>query len=143
MKTTSNILPCAKAVFAFLVALAVVGLLHAFAQESQVAVRDLPAMQQGFTVSGTVVAVKGNVFALDDGTGVVIVDAGPPWWHQLGLALGEEVTVVGLPDFGGLEAVRIIRADGTAIEVRAAMGPPPWAGGPFRHNRMMPMEQGR
>jgi hypothetical protein len=132
-----------KAVLAVLVVLLAASTLHASAQENRVSVRDLPTMQQGFTVVGTVVAVKGNTFALDDGTGIVIVDAGPPWWHQLGLTLGEEVTVVALPEFGGLKAVQITRADGAVIEVRPMMGPPPWAGGPFRHGRMVPMEQGR
>ncbi len=114
-----------------LIVLTALGFFPAFAQTTEVSIRDLPRME-GFTLSGIVVAIKGNTFVLDDGTGVIIVEAGPPWWQQLDLQLNEQVTVVGRPAMGGFEAFSITRADGTVTDVRSGEGPPPWAGGPFR-----------
>jgi hypothetical protein len=72
---------------------------------------------------------------LDDGTGLIIVDAGPRWYHQLNFTPGERVTVVGEYDEGELDAFRITRSNGEVISIRPAGGPPPWAGGRGRRYR--------
>lgn len=84
----------------------------------------------GLRISGTVTRVVGNTFILDDGTGAVIVDAGPPWWHQLAVREGERVTVVGEPGPYDFSAFSVTGADGVTVTLRSAVGPPPWAGGP-------------
>ena len=71
----------------------------------------------------------GNEFILDDGTGQIIVDAGPRWYHQLSFTIGERVTVVGEYDDGELDAFTITRSNGQVIRIRQAGGPPPWSGG--------------
>ncbi|AXY67934.1 DNA-binding protein [Thermosynechococcus sichuanensis E542] len=83
----------------------------------------------GVTIRGTVRSVVGNEFILDDGTGQVIVDAGPRWFHQINLQPGETVTVVGKYDDYDFDAFRITRANGEVINIRPHGGPPPWAGG--------------
>ena len=80
-------------------------------------------------ISGTVASVVGNHFKLDDGTREVIVDAGPRWWQQIDLSLGERVTVEGEPGRWEFDAFTIIRADGSVIRIRPGPGRPPWAGG--------------
>jgi RNase P/RNase MRP subunit p29 len=85
-------------------------------------------------ISGRVVSVVGNNFTVNDGTGQVIVDAGPRWWQAVNLAPGEQVTVTGeLGRSGEFDAFSIRRANGALIEIRSPDGgPPPWAGGPNR-----------
>lgn len=91
------------------------------------------------TLSGQVVSVVGNNFTLSDGSGQVIVDAGPIWWQQINLSPGEQVTVTGeLGRSGELDAFSIRRANGSVIEIRSPAGPPPWAG---RSNRGRQSEQ--
>lgn len=87
------------------------------------------------TISGDIHSVVGNEFILDDGTGQIIVDAGPRWYHQLDLRVGERVTVVGEYDDYDFDAYQITRSSGDVIRIREADGPPPWAGGPQRRNR--------
>lgn len=103
---------------------------------AQVSIEELQRSGAGVTVSGEVVSVVGNDFVLDDGTGQIIVDAGPNWWHQIDVSQGEEVTVTGELGRGGeLDAYSITRSDGSIIEIRSPGGPPPWAGGPNRNRR--------
>jgi hypothetical protein len=83
---------------------------------------------QGITISGQIESVVGNDFILNDGTGEVIVDAGPIWWHQLELNTGESITVVGEMDEGEFDAFSITRENGKVIEIRDPQGPPPWSG---------------
>ncbi len=98
---------------------------------------------------GRVVTVRGtngmyidrNKFLLDDGTGQIVVDPGPPWFRQITIAPGTPVIVTGQIDrmrSGGidLDACRI-ETPGTTIQIRdcSFSGPPPWAGGPDRHGR--------
>jgi uncharacterized protein YdeI (BOF family) len=99
--------------------------------EAQVSIRDLQR-NPGVSVSGEIRSVVGNEFILDDGTGQIIVDAGPHWYHQLNLSSGERVTVVGEYDDEDFDAHKITRQNGKVIQIREAGGPPPWAGGP-RH----------
>lgn len=85
------------------------------------------------TIQGTIESVVGNNFTLSDGTGEVIVDAGPRWWKEVNVSPGEKVTVVGKMGKGEFDAYSITKADGTKIEIRPATdGPPPWAGKPKR-----------
>lgn len=100
---------------------------------AQTRIRDLQQAQPGITVSGRVTQVVGNDFLLDDGTGQIIVDAGPRWWKPISLTPGEQVTVRGeMERSGEFDAFSITRANGSVINIRPAEGPPPWAGGPHR-----------
>ncbi|WP_263975198.1 hypothetical protein [Leptolyngbya sp. 7M] len=96
--------------------------------EAQIPIRDLQR-NPGTSISGEIRSVVGNEFILDDGTGQIIVDAGPRWYHQLSLEPGEQVTVVGEYDDYDFDAFRITRSNGEVIQIREAGGPPPWAGG--------------
>lgn len=88
------------------------------------------------TLSGQVVSVVGNHFTLSDGSGQIIVDAGPVWWQRVNLSPGEQVTVTGeLGRSGEFDAFSIRRANGSVIEIRSPEGPPPWAGGPNRRRQ--------
>jgi hypothetical protein len=82
----------------------------------------------GVSISGTVRSVVGNDFVLEDGTGQVVIDAGPRWYRPLSFWPGERLTVTGEYDDGEFDAYTIRRANGAIIEVRPASGPPPWAG---------------
>ncbi|BAU42800.1 hypothetical protein O77CONTIG1_02622 [Leptolyngbya sp. O-77] len=84
---------------------------------------------QGITITGTVRSIVGNEFLLSDGTGEIIVDAGPRWYHQINLSQGERVTVVGEYDDYDFDAFRITRQNGEVIVIRNGPGRPPWAGG--------------
>jgi uncharacterized protein YdeI (BOF family) len=88
--------------------------------------------REGMTISGEIENVVGNNFVLNDGTGEVVVDAGPVWWQQLDLTTGESVSVVGEMDNGEFDAFSITRENGEVIDIREPQGPPPWAGGPNR-----------
>jgi hypothetical protein len=104
--------------------------------KAQTSIGELQQRANGTTVSGEIVSVVGNDFVLDDGTGQIIVDAGPRWWQQIDLSPGEEVTVTGELGRGDeIDAYSITRGDGSTIEIRSSEGPPPWAGGPNRSQR--------
>lgn len=105
------------------------------AELEPVPIRELLEKPTGVAIAGEVESIVGNEFILDDGTGQIIVDAGPRWWHQIELLPGETVTVVGEYDDYDFDAFSITREDGTIIEIRDASGPPPWAGGPNRRRR--------
>jgi len=96
--------------------------------QAQVSIRDLQR-NPGISISGVIRSVVGNEFILDDGTGQIIVDAGPRWYHQLTFTPGERVTVVGEYDDDDFDAYTITRSNGVVIQIRQADGPPPWAGG--------------
>lgn len=102
--------------------------------QAQVSIRDLQE-SPGILISGEIRSVVGNEFILDDGTGQMIVDAGPRWYHQLNFTSGERVTVVGEYDDEDFDAYIITRDSGEVIQIREAGGPPPWAGGPSRRDR--------
>lgn len=101
---------------------------------AQTSIRDLHR-HSGITLSGVVRSVVGNEFILDDGTGQIIVDAGPRWYRSITLRQGERVTVTGEYDDYDFDAFAITRHNGEVIQIRAAGGPPPWAGGPGRRYR--------
>jgi len=94
---------------------------------AQTAIRDL-SRSQDLTIAGRVTSVVGNSFTLDDGTGTVIVDAGPRWWQAITVEPGESLRVTGEMDNGEFDAFSITKADGSVIQIRPASGPPPWAG---------------
>jgi len=102
--------------------------------QAQVPIRNLQR-NAGISISGVIRSVVGNDFVLDDGTGQIIVDAGPRWYHQLNLTPGERVTVVGKYDDEDFDAYTITRNSGEVIKIRDAGGPPPWAGGRWRRGR--------
>lgn len=87
------------------------------------------------TIAGEIQSVVGNEFILSDGTGEIIVDAGPRWYHQLDLRAGEQVVATGAYDDDDFDAYTLTRSNGEVIVIRPAQGPPPWAGGPDRQNR--------
>jgi hypothetical protein len=95
--------------------------------QAQVPIRELQK-NRGITVSGVIRSVVGNDFVLDDGTGQIIVDAGPRWYHQLNFTPGERVTVVGEYDGDELDAFTITRSNGDVMQIREPFGPPPWSG---------------
>ncbi len=96
--------------------------------QAQVSIRNLQR-DRGIAISGQIRSVVGNKFILDDGTGQVIVDAGPRWYHQLNFTPGERVTVVGKYDDDDFDAYTITRSTGEVIRIREAGAPPPWRGG--------------
>lgn len=91
------------------------------------------------TINGVVNSyVDANEFLLDDGTGRILVDPGPPWYVTINAPTGASVTVTGQIDRmrdgqPDLDACRIV-APGATTEIRdcSFRGPPPWAGGPDR-----------
>lgn len=101
---------------------------------AQIPIRELQRTS-GLTVSGEIRSVVGNEFILDDGTGQVIVDAGPRWYHQLDLREGERVTVVGEYEGYDFDAFTITRENGEVLQIRESEGPPPWSGGRRNRNR--------
>lgn len=101
--------------------------------QTKTQIGDLQQRTNGTTVSGKITQIVGNDFILDDGTGQLVIDAGPRWWREINLKSGEQVTVTGELGRGGeLDAFSITRADGSVINIRPPQGPPPWAGGARR-----------
>lgn len=98
---------------------------------AQTAIGDRPR-RPGVEIEGRVAEVFGNRFVLDDGTGGVLVEAGPPRHHRIDVEVGEAVRMRGEPDAEGFDAFEITRADGETLRVRPDSGQPPWAGGPRR-----------
>ncbi len=94
------------------------------------------------TIAGTVrMYVDENEFLLDDGTGQIVVDAGPPWYQQISTPTGVVASITGQIDFDrrgqvDLDACQIVAVGSTtAIRDCSFRGPPPWAGGPNRGER--------
>ncbi len=101
-----------------------------------------PVRDQVVAVSGQIVQHLGdNDYVLDDGTGRIVIDGGPLWYHQLNLPIGQQVRVIGEVSLGptwlasprtpGIDICALVLADGTVITARRP-GRPPWAGGPRR-----------
>ena len=83
------------------------------------------------TISGQVIGfgeADENEWIVADDTGAIVVDAGPKWWHQIDVSMGEKLTIVGQLDEGEFDAFSIVRANGSVINIRPAAGYPPWAG---------------
>lgn len=104
------------------------------AMQAPITIQQLQQRSPGLTIAGEIRSVVGNEFVLSDGTGEIIVDAGPMWYHQLNLQVGEQVTVVGEYDDYDFDAFTITRGNGDVLTIRNPQGPPPWAGGPDRNN---------
>ncbi len=108
--------------------------------QSQTQIRELQRTNSN-VISGRIESVVGNNFTLNDGSGQIIVDAGPRWWQQHNLAVGEQVSVRGeLGRSGEFDAFSITRANGSVIEIRSPEGPPPWAGEPNRGQQPKPQK---
>ncbi len=108
------------------------------------AIQTNPAAEydQIVTLHGTLERyVDDNEFLLTDGTGSIVVDAGPPWYVFVDVSTGMSVTVTGQIDLlehgsADLDACRIGAPGGTiAIRDCSVAEPPPWAGGPNRGER--------
>ncbi|MBW4644864.1 MAG: DNA-binding protein [Goleter apudmare HA4340-LM2] len=111
--------------------------------QNRTRISDLQQRANSITVSGKVTQIVGNDFIVDDGTGQLIVDAGPRWWREINLKSGEQVAVTGeLGRNGELDAFSITRGDGSVIDIRPPQGPPPWAGG-SRRKSLTGRKQGR
>ncbi|EAZ94277.1 NirD/YgiW/YdeI family stress tolerance protein [Crocosphaera chwakensis] len=95
---------------------------------AQIPIRELQ-QNTGISISGEVKDVVGNEFILDDGTGQIIVDVGPRWYHQINVTSGEKITVVGEYDDDDFDAYTIRKNNGEVIQIRQPGSPPPWAGG--------------
>ena len=98
-----------------------------------VTIQELQQQEPGLIIAGEIISIVGNEFILSDGTGQIIVDAGPMWYHQLNLQAGEQVTVVGEYDDYDFDAFTITRENSEILSIRNHQGPPPWAGGANHH----------
>lgn len=127
-----------------LLALVVAQLPFAHAQQRGPTVRDIQSNPNAYydqivTLNGVLdFYVDANEFLLNDGTGQIVVDSGPPWYLTIAIPAGTSLSVTGQIDFmrnGGvdLDACEIITPSET-ISIRdcSFIGPPPWAGGPNR-----------
>jgi len=88
--------------------------------------------QENITISGEIVGwgeADENEFILQDATGTVVVDAGPRWWKDLNLNVGDEITVTGEFDDGEFDAFSLTYADGTVVEIRSYQDEEPWENG--------------
>jgi uncharacterized protein YdeI (BOF family) len=79
-------------------------------------------------LEGTVGDVFGNSFVVEGSAGAVLVDAGPAWYQQIDVRSGERVNITGRLADDNLDAIVIVREDGTMEQIRPASGRPPWAG---------------
>ncbi len=127
-----------------LLALLIAPLSFTHAQQASPTVREIQANPNAYydqivTLNGTLdLYVDANEFLLNDGTGQIVVDAGPPWYQTIAIPASTSLSVTGQIDFmrnGGvdLDACQIITPTET-ITIRdcSFIGPPPWAGGPKR-----------
>jgi uncharacterized protein YdeI (BOF family) len=98
-----------------------------------------PVRDQVVTLTGLITQlVEGNDFVLTDSTGSITVGGGPAWFHQLGLVVGQSVTVTGEVDLGKLGQASptpeidlfSVASEGKTNTIRQQGGRPPWAGGP-------------
>lgn len=89
------------------------------------------------TIRGRVIRhEEDNDFELADGTGSILVDAGPGWYRRIRPPLGSVVKVEGEVDFAKsgereIDAFRLLCEVLGDVRVRGE-GRPPWAGGPPR-----------
>jgi uncharacterized protein YdeI (BOF family) len=98
-----------------------------------------PVRDQMVTLTGKITQIiDGNEFTLDDSTGTILVDGGPPWFHKVDLSTGQAVTITGEVDLGkpGSESTKTevdlfsFESAGQTTTIRESIGRPPWAGGP-------------
>lgn len=99
--------------------------------QAQTRIGELSEVRAGITISGKVVGFgesDENEWILDDGSGTIVVDAGPRSWRNINVSKGETITVVGEMDDGEFEAFSVTLANGSVINIRSPQGPPPWSG---------------
>jgi uncharacterized protein YdeI (BOF family) len=98
-----------------------------------------PVRDQMVTLTGKITQVyDGNEFTLDDSTGTILVDGGPPWFQKVDLSTGQAVTITGEVDPGnpGSDSTKTeidlfsFASEGQTTTLRESIGRPPWAGGP-------------
>lgn len=80
------------------------------------------------TISGEVTSVWGNDFVLRDESADILVEAGPSWYHEIGIETGEKLAVTGQQSGERFNAFTIERPNGQVIRVRPESGQAPWAG---------------
>ncbi|MBE9164062.1 MULTISPECIES: NirD/YgiW/YdeI family stress tolerance protein [Microcoleaceae] len=99
--------------------------------QAQTRIRELSEVRAGITISGKVVGFgesDENEWILDDGSGTIVVDAGPRSWRNINVSKGETITVVGEMDDGEFDAFSVTLSNGSVINIRSPQGPPPWSG---------------
>jgi uncharacterized protein YdeI (BOF family) len=69
------------------------------------------------TLSGQVTQIRGDDFVLDDGTGQILVDAESRALRQVGLSIGDTVTVLGRYDDNEFEAISITPVGGETVYI--------------------------
>lgn len=85
----------------------------------------LPA--QPATLTGTVTAVDGNRFVLQDSSGSVFVETFPSWYRTFFVAEGVTLSVVGeLNAEGSFDAFKILHESGETTLVRPFYAHAPW-----------------
>ncbi|MCK8517141.1 PepSY domain-containing protein [Methylonatrum kenyense] len=80
------------------------------------------------TIRGEVTSVWGNDFVLRDDSADILVEAGPTWYHEIGIEAGETLEVTGQQHGERFSAFTIERPNGQLIRVRPESGQAPWAG---------------
>lgn len=103
-------------------------ILNAPIVQAQTAIQDLQRDRSPVQVAGVVHSIVGNEFILNDGTGQLIVDTGPPWYRSVNLSVGEKVSVVGEFNDYDFDAHHIIRSNGEVIVIRERFAPSAWMG---------------
>jgi uncharacterized protein YdeI (BOF family) len=97
-----------------------------------------PVRDQMVTLTGKITQIiEGNEFILDDSTGTILVDGGPPWFHKVDLSTGQAVTITGEVDLGkpGSDSTKTeidlfsFESEGQTTTIRESTGRPAWAGG--------------
>ncbi len=102
-------------------------------------VREEGSYDQKVTIRGRVIRhEEDNEFKVADGTGAILVDAGPGWYRRIRPPLGSVVEVEGEVDFAKsgereIDAFRLLCEVLGDVRVRGE-GRPPWAGGPFEED---------
>jgi len=99
--------------------------------QAQTRIGELSEVRAGITISGKVVGFgesDENEWILDDGSGTIVVDAGPRSWRNINVSKGETITVVGEMDDGEFDAFSVTLSNGSVINIRSPQGPPPWSG---------------
>ncbi len=103
------------------------GLLLGSTAWAQTAIDSIPG-NDTVTITGEVTGVWGNNFVLQDDSADILVEAGPTWYHDIGIETGEVLQVTGKLSRDQFGAFTIERENGQVIRVRPEDGTPPWAG---------------
>ncbi len=82
-----------------------------------------PVYHEIVEIEGVIeIHLEGNEYLFNDGTGRIVIEAGPPRFHRVVLPVGETITVIGQVDFDDgkpdLDIFKVILPDGREINVR-------------------------